>query len=169
MTFRKATYLSLLCFGLAVQARAADKDVTPLTMPKIESTLNAFTNLGELLTSDPALAKQFKAEAKAQSDSDKNGDKALPIAVQKMQAKDGRVGAAFSKAGISADEASLVLQNLIAAAIGDGMLQGKPIPKDMDPALADNLKFFRQHKDELTASFQKFQDLMAKLHAGSDE
>jgi hypothetical protein len=53
--------------------------------------------------------------------------------------------------------------------MGDAMLQGKPIPKDMDPALAENLKFYRQHKQELTDSFQKLQSLTAKLNGGSDE
>jgi hypothetical protein len=169
--FRKATLLGLvLSLGIAFQASAAKNDITPLTMPKIQSTLEAFTNLGELLASDPALAKQFKEEAKREEgDTDKTGDNALPTALRKLQAKDGRVGAAFSKAGISTDEASLVIGNLVATAMGDAMLQGKPIPKDMDPALAENLKFYRQHKQELTDSFQKLQSLTAKLNGGSDE
>lgn len=167
---RKATSLGLvLCLGIAFQASGAKNDVTPLTMPKIQSTIDAFTNLGELLASDPALAKRFKEESKKDDDADKHDEQALPNALEKLQAKDGRVGAAFSKAGISVDEASQVFANVFATALGDAMLEGKPIPKDMDPALAENLKFYRQHKEELTAAFQKLQKLSAKFNGESDE
>lgn len=41
---------------------------------------------------------------------------------------------------------------------------GQPIPKDMDPVVADNIKFYRAHKDELQPAIMKFKTLSRQIN-----
>jgi hypothetical protein len=163
---------STLAFALVLipafsQTKATDgQQIVRLTLPKLQAALTAFSNFGQLLASDPALAKQYKEINKSLSD--KDGDETLGGSLARLQAKDPRVGSAFTKAGISIQEAAPTLQMLMAAAMADAMMQpGQPIPKDMEPALAENLKFYRQHRQELAPSIQKFQALCAQFAESS--
>lgn len=155
----------LLTALLLAPAYCQDKEAKSLhlTMPKAEATLKAFTKMGELLSSEPALRKQFKALETSLADNE--GDEKLGIMVKRLAEKNSRFADVFSKAGIEPQEAAATIQVLMAAAVGDAMLQpGQPIPNDMDPILADNLRFFRQHKEELAPPLRNFQDLNAKVN-----
>ncbi len=167
MTFTKTILLvTLLTIPTYCQTKS-DKPVR-LTMPKVNAAVSGFTNFGELLASDAELRKQSKEIEKSLPGKDDDGK--LGLLVKKLQEKDSRVATAFSKAGIPAQEAALTLQMLMVSALGEAMLQpGQPIPKDMDPALADNLKFVREHKAEITPALEKLQALNSKADETSDK
>src|SRR5579875_3426361 len=147
----KRTLLSLAFLALAgvCQSRAAsDVHIVRLTMPKVQASLNAFTDFAELLKSNPPLLQAYKEIAKESGDDDNS----MSTALHKLQEKDSRVAVPFAKAGVSPGEAASTLVSLMGAGMQDAALKGKSLPPDTDPVVLDNLKFYRQNKDALTTA-----------------
>ena len=132
-----------------------------LTMPLVQGTVTAYSNLIELLVSDPALAEKFKQANKALPDT--NGRDTMSLVSQKLQATEPRITAAFQKAGVTPKAAGMTMECLIGVMLGDGMLQGAKADTSKLPAyVAENLGFYRQNKAEIQEAFKRFGAVSAK-------
>ena len=158
---------SILPFGARAQAQT--NSLPRLTMPKIQATFAAYSNLIAALTSDPALVQRYKAVRSELPDT--NGRDTMGLTAAKLIGSDSKVASAFRKAGVTPAETIEVFETLVGVMFGDGMLQSmKGDESKLDPAIKVNLAFYRQHKNEITAVFQDFGKNAAALkNAGFDD
>jgi hypothetical protein len=141
-----------------------------LTMPLVQGTISAYSNLIELLASDPALAERFKQVDKSLTD--KNGRDTMSLVSQKLQTTEPRIAAAFQKAGVTAKTAGMTMECLIGTMLGDGMLQGAKADTAKLPAyVTENLAFYRQNKAEIQEAFRRFTAVSKKAESvfGKDD
>ena len=130
-------------------------------MPLVQGTVTAYSNLIELLASDPGLAERFKQAEKALPDT--NGRDTMSLVSQKLQATEPRITAAFQKAGVTPKTAGMTMECLIGVMLGDGMLQGAKADTSKLPSyVAENLAFYRQNKAEIQEAFKRFTAVSAK-------
>ena len=151
---------SLLPFGASAQAET--NSLPRLTMPKIQATFAAYSNLVAALASDPALVQRYKAVRSELPDT--NGRDTMGLTAAKLIGSESKVASAFRKAGVTPAETTEIFETLIGVMFGDGMLQSmKSDESKLEPAIKVNLAFYRQHKNEITAVFQEFGKSAAAL------
>lgn len=132
-----------------------------LTLPKVQSTIMAYSNLFELLGADEGLAVKFRAAKKALPET--NGRDTIGLTAQKLAASDSRIPAAFAKAGISPKEAGMTMECLVAVIFGSAMLEAsKTTPKNLPAFVSENLGFYEQNKAAVQAEFKKLETISAK-------
>lgn len=164
----KLLFLSLLVAGGL--AASPETDSFRLTMPLVDGTIAAYSNLIELLASDPALAEKFRQANKSLPDT--NGRDTLSLASLKLQTSESRIAAAFAKAGVTPKNAGMTMECLVGVMLGDGMLQSVKGDTSKLPAyVAENLAFYRQNKTAIQEAFKRFQAVSQKAASvfGKDE
>ena len=138
----------------------AEAEAFRLSMPKIQATLSAYTNLFDVLAHDPTLVARWKAEKAKLTDT--NGRDTLSLVSQRLSS-DPRVAAAFTKAGITPKEAGMTMETLVGSMLGAAMLESAGAKAGLPKGFVkENVDFAKAHKDEIAAAMQKMAEAAKK-------
>lgn len=154
---------------LATVASAGTQDSFRLSMDKVRATVSALKGLVEVVSADPALQARFKAAKKALPDT--NGRDSVSLTAEALIAKEPKIAAVYRKAGITPKEAGMTMETIVGTALGVGMLEaaGKKDAKLPDGFVAENVEFYKAHKEEIMQAFNELKTVNGKLPDDDEE
>ncbi len=141
-----------------------ETDAFRLTMPKVRASITALKNVIEAAAADPALAQRLKAEKDKLDDT--NGRDTMSMVAARLESREPKIAAAYRSAGITPKEAGMTMETLVGVMFGSAMLEStKTNAKLPEGFVAENMDFYRQHKNEVMGAFAELKNLSEKAKA----
>lgn len=145
-------------------ATKAEAQEFRLSTAKVKSMAGAYSNVIDLVGSDPKLAAAWKSSWQTLKDDEhSSGRDRISATVLKMVGMDGRITTAFSKAGTTPKEAGMTMEAMVGSMIGMALAQSSRKGADLPAgAVRDNVTFAQSHQQEIKAAMEQIGATMSK-------